>query len=111
MTLFKKLCIGIFVLIILTPLGLILPRYFKAEGAWGEWGHGQIQKFIGYVPQGFKKSSGFWNAPMPDYSFKGWGSKGMIHLSVAYIVAAVLGAVIISGIVFLLGKMMAKNND
>jgi len=34
MTLIKKLWLGIAVLIIITPLGLILPDYFKAGGAW-----------------------------------------------------------------------------
>ena len=94
MTLTKKLWIGVFVLIILTPLGLILPDYFKAGGAWGE-----------------KKISGVWDAPMPDYSFKGWEAKGLVHSSLAYIVAAIVGVMIIFGAVFLLGKMLTKNNE
>ena len=77
MTVTKKLWIGIAVLIILTPLGLILPDYFKAGDAWGEWGSDTIQKLVGYVPQGIEKLSNLWNAPLPDYSFKGWEDKGM----------------------------------
>lgn len=89
MTLTKKLWIGIAVLIVLTPLGLILPDYFKAGGAWGE-----------------EKLSGLWNAPMPDYVFKGWAEKGLVQSSFAYIVAAIIGVVIISGIVFFLGLLL-----
>lgn len=33
-----KLWLLIIVLVILTPLGLILPAYFKSGPAWGEWG-------------------------------------------------------------------------
>ncbi len=33
-----KFLIGIAVLIVLSPLGLILPEHFKAGSAWGEWG-------------------------------------------------------------------------
>ena len=111
MTITKKLWIGIGVLIILTPLGLILPDYFKAGDAWGEWGSDTIQKLVGYVPQGIKKLSNLWNAPLPDYSFKGWEDKGMAHLSFAYIIAAIVGIAVISGIVFFLGKFLAKDND
>jgi len=63
MPLTKKLWIGIFVLIVLTPLGIILPAYFKAGGAWGEWDPGTLQKLAGYLPQGLHKFSGFWDAP------------------------------------------------
>ena len=58
MTLTKKLWIGIGVLIVLSPLGLILPDHFKAGSAWGEWGLEEIQKMTGYVPLGFQKLSG-----------------------------------------------------
>jgi len=94
LTLTKKLWIGIFVLIILTPLGLILPAYFKAGGAWGE-----------------KKIVDIWKSPMPDYSFKGWDDKAMPYQCFAYVIAAIVGIAVISGIVFLLGKMLSRNNE
>ena len=94
MTLTKKLWIGLFVLVILTPLGLILPDYFKAGEAWGE-----------------HKISNLWNAPLPDYSFKGWEDKGIVISSFAYIIAAIIGIAVISGLVFLLGKFLSRNND
>jgi len=90
----KKLWLGMGILVILTPLGLILPGYFKAGGAWGE-----------------KKIWALWNAPMPDYSFKGWEGKGLVISSFAYIVSAIVGIVIIAGIVFWVGKMLARNNE
>ena len=94
MTPIKKLWIGIAILIILTPLGLILPDYFKAGGAWGE-----------------HKISNLWNAPLPDYSFKGWEDKGVPLQCFSYIIAAIVGIAVISGLVFLLGKFLSRNND
>jgi cobalt/nickel transport protein len=95
-------------LILLTPLGLFLPEYFKAGDAWGEWGSDTIRGLVGYIPRGLEKLSGFWNAPLPDYAFKGWEERGLPHLGLAYIVSAVIGIVVIAVVVMGLGKFLAK---
>lgn len=51
-----KLWIGIGILILLSPLGLLLPEHFKAGDAWGEWGAGTFKELVGYIPQGLKNS-------------------------------------------------------
>jgi hypothetical protein len=106
-----KFLIGIGVLIILSPLGLILPEHFKARSAWGEWGIKEMQKLVGNIPPGLARLSSLWNAPMPDYAFKGWKEKGLSHLSFAYIISALLGISIISLIVLLIGKLLTKKDD
>ena len=106
-----KLWLGLVVLIVLTPLGLIIPDHFKAGSAWGEWGADEMQKLVGYVPQGMEKLSDLWNAPMPDYSFKGWEGKGLAHLSFAYIISALVGILIIVLAVLIIGKLLAKKTD
>lgn len=111
MKIITKLWIGIAILIILSPLGLILPEHFKAGSAWGEWGVDEIQKLVGYVPQGLEKLSSLWNAPIPDYAFKGWEEKGLMHLSFAYIISAVVGIIITVLVVLLIGRMLAKRDD
>jgi len=103
-----KFLLGLGVLIILSPLGLILPDHFKAGAAWGEWGADKMKELVGYVPQGVEKLSGLWNAPMPDYVFKGWEGKGLGNLSLAYIVSAVLGITAIVVVVLLLSKVLVK---
>ena len=55
MKIITKLWIGLGVLIILSPLGIILPEHFKAGSAWGEWGADEMQKLVGYIPQGLEK--------------------------------------------------------
>jgi len=106
-----KFWIGLAILVILSPLGLLLPGYFKADGAWGEWGVDEIRKLIGYVPQGLNKLSQFWNSPMPDYAFKGWENKSLVHLSISYVVSAIIGVLVIICAVFLIGKFLSKNKN
>lgn len=103
-----KLWAGLLVLIILCPLGLYLPFWFKAESAWGEWGTEDVEKLIGYVPDKMGKLSELWKAPIPDYVFKGWEDKGMGHLSIAYILSAIFGVFLTAGIIFLIGKLLIK---
>jgi len=85
-----KLAIGLCVLVVLVPLGLLLPEYFKAKTAWGEWGAEEIAQMVGYIPARLVALSERWHAPMPDYAFSGPGG-GMGHLTAAYIVSALLG--------------------
>ncbi len=111
MKLLTKCWIGIGVLIVLSPLGLIIPERFKAGSAWGEWGADEMRKLAGYIPQGLEKLSSLWNAPLPDYAFKGWGEKGMGHVSFAYICSAVVGVALIVGIVLLIGRFLSKKDE
>ncbi|MFA5143495.1 MAG: PDGLE domain-containing protein [Candidatus Omnitrophota bacterium] len=111
MKLATKLWIGLAVLIILTPVGLILPEHFKAGSAWGEWGAEEMQELAGYIPQGLEKLAGLWNAPIPDYAFKGWEDKGLPRLSLAYIISAIIGIGITVIIVLFIGKTLARKNE
>ena len=104
----SKLWVGIAILIVVSPLGLILPEHFKAGSAWGEWGADEIQTFVGYVPKGLTKFASFWNAPIPDYAFKGWKEKDLSHLSFAYIISAVVGIILVSVLAWLIGKTLTK---
>ena len=111
MKIITKFWIGLAVLIILSPIGLILPEHFKAGSAWGEWGADEMQKLVGHIPKGLEKLSGLWNAPMPDYAFKGWEDKGLPHLSFAYIMSAIVGIGIIVLVSMGIGKLLAKKGD
>lgn len=108
MKLINKLWLGLGILIILSPLGLILPEHFKAGSAWGEWGRDEIQKLAGYLPKGLEKISSFWSAPIPDYAFKDWEAGPIINLCFAYILSAAIGVLLCIGIVLILGKFLSK---
>jgi cobalt/nickel transport protein len=103
-----KLWIGLGVLIVLSPLGLLIPEHFKAGAAWGEWSMDEIKKLVGYAPKGLEKLAHLWNAPLSDYAFKGWEQKGLSHLSFAYIISAVAGIAVIASATLLIGKLLAK---
>lgn len=103
-----KLWILITILVILAPIGLILPEHFKAGAAWGEWGTDEIQKFVGYIPKGLERLASIWSAPIPDYAFKGWEGKPLGALSLAYIASAIAGIVVTIGVTFLIGKFLSK---
>ncbi len=107
----SKLWLGLIIFALLSPLGLFLPEYFKAGDAWGEWGPETLKELVGYVPQGFSRLSALWNAPVPDYAFKGWEEKGLGDLSFAYIVSAAVGIAITVAVIVLLGRLLTRKND
>ena len=107
MTTTKKLWIGIGILIILTPLGLIVPKWFGAEGAWGEWGLDEIEKVAGFVPEGMKRLGKIWKAPLPDYALPGQ-SKGLAVESLGYMLSAIIGIAITTGVMYSITKFLGR---
>ena len=104
----KKLSIGLLIMALLTPFGILLPEKFKAEGAWGEWGIDKLEKLLGYVPEGLKKLADFWKAPIPDYSFGGEGAS-MTLQAISYIASALLGIGVCAFVVFVISRFIAKH--
>ena len=104
----KKLWIGLLILTLLTPLGIILPEIFKAGGAWGEWGPEELEKLIGYVPKGLKRLADLWKAPVPDYSLGGEGASLTVQV-LSYLVSGLIGILAIVLIVYLISKVVIKN--
>lgn len=100
---YKPAILGLFALIVLTPIGLI------ATGtAWGEWGADELKEKIGYIPKGFEKLSGVWKSIMPDYSISGLGGS-FFKSSVGYIISAVVGILLIAIAIFITSKLALKN--
>jgi hypothetical protein len=104
----KKLWIGLLIMALLTPLGILLPEKFKAEEAWGEWGIDKLEKLLGYVPEGLKKLADFWKAPIPDYNFGGEGAS-MTLQAISYIASGLLGIGVCAFVVFMISRFMAKH--
>ena len=91
----KKLYIILFVLFILLPLGLM-----TEYSAWGEWEPETYQKLLGYIPEGIKNAKSF--SLIPDY---GQGSVVMYYIS------AIVGAIVIYGVLFGIVKMKKNETD
>ncbi|MFQ6119151.1 MAG: PDGLE domain-containing protein [Methanosarcinales archaeon] len=100
----KKLWIGLAILIVLTPLGLL------ATGtAWGEWSPDELEG-VDYIPQGMQKLSDFWHSLLPDYNVPGWENSFALS-SIGYILSAIIGIGIITAIIFALGKFLASEEE
>lgn len=98
-----KLLIGLAILIVLTPLGLI------ATGeTFGEWSVEELEEKIGYAPQGLSDLSSVWSAPLPDYGLP--GTDTTVGAVAGYILSAIVGVAICAGAIYLLGKLVAKND-
>ncbi len=100
---------GIGILVILSPLGIIIPAYFGSGGAWGEWSLDQIEKITGFVPEGMKRTARVWKAPMTNYAVPGQG-QGTAHSGIGYLLAAVIGIAVTAGLVYLLAKILARKD-
>ncbi|MDP2913389.1 MAG: cobalamin biosynthesis protein [Candidatus Omnitrophota bacterium] len=97
----SKLWIGIAILTVLSPIGLMLPEHFRAGSAWGEWGVEEMERLAGYIPQGLEKLAGLWIAPIPDYAFKGC----------APLFIAIVGVGITALVAVGIGKLLVKKGD
>jgi hypothetical protein len=109
MTTTKKLWIGIGILALLTPLGLIIPVLFGAGGAWGEWGAEEFNRLIGYVPEGMQKLAHLWKSPLKDYTVPGQ-EQGLAHRGLGYVLTAFIGVAITAGLAYLLANLLGRKN-
>ena len=82
---FRKLWLLLVVLVVLVPLGLLAPG-----SAFAEWSGSDLESIFGMTPPaGLTTLEGVYNAPFKDYSVP--GATTFTQLSLAYILAAVIG--------------------
>jgi cobalt/nickel transport protein len=105
----KKLWFAIGLLVLLSPLGVIVPKWLGAEGAWGEWGLDEIKKIAGFVPAGMKRLATFWKAPLPDYAVPGQRT-GLLGESLGYVLTGIIGVAITAGAMYILSKLLVRRN-
>lgn len=100
---YRRLLMALGLLIILSPLGLI------AKGtAFGEWSLGELPKEVGFIPVGLEKFANIWTkSPLPDYGVPGLNTS-FAHSAGGYIISAVVGVILVVGIVSLLTKFVKE---
>lgn len=103
----KKLWIGLIIMALLSPLGIILPQKFNSGDAWGEWGTDTLEKFLGYVPEGLKKMADIWKAPIADYNL-GVENASLTVQIFSYIISGILGIALVGGVVYLITKFLLR---
>ncbi len=104
----KKLWIGLLIMALVSPLGIILPELFNSGDAWGEWGTEALENILGYVPEGLRKYAEFWKAPVPDYNLGGGGSSMSVKI-ISYIGSGLIGILAVSFVIYLISKVVMKN--
>jgi cobalt/nickel transport protein len=103
----KKIGIGLLVLALLSPLGLILPKMFHAGKAWGEWSTETVAKDKGYTPKGMQKDAALYKAPIPDYNL-GKKDDSVWKRSGSYILSGIIGIGAIAALTFGATKLLHK---
>jgi cobalt/nickel transport system permease protein len=91
------------ILILLTPVGVLAPGT-----AWGEWSAAEMQKLVGYVPNGMAQVGSGWSAMIPDYA-PAFNRNPLL----GYLVAAVVGSALVIGATWGIGWLlrMGKKDD
>jgi cobalt/nickel transport protein len=89
---YRRFWMALIVMALVSPIGLYLPQIMKAGPAWGEWGMEEIKQMIGYAPAGMEKYADIWKAPIPDYALPGQEQAPLSHLSLSYILSALVGS-------------------
>jgi cobalt/nickel transport protein len=104
----EKILVVLLILCLITPIGIMLPAYFNAGDAWGEWSAQTVKELVGYVPEGLAKYSDIWKAPLPDYDVKK-ADRSLIHKSGYYIVSGIAGSTITYVVMLLISKLIVRN--
>lgn len=98
----RWLWIGLVVLIIASPVGLLAPGT-----AWGEWGTAELTRLgLRSIPQGLQTLSGLWGAPLA-----GYGVRALGNASLGYALSAVVGVVVVAVLVWLFAILVTGSRS
>lgn len=97
----RGLWLGLVVLIVASPLGLLAPGT-----AWGEWGTHELSNMgLKAVPSGLEKLSTLWGAPLSGYNLPVLGNTNL-----GYVLSAVSGIAIIGLVVWLFSLLLTGSS-
>jgi cobalt/nickel transport system permease protein len=95
----RGLWVGLAVLALATPLGLLAPGT-----AWGEWGSGQLaQRGLGFVPAGLQKLESLWGAPLAGYHVPALGNTAL-----GYVISAFMGLLVVGIVSWLFTALLTS---
>lgn len=95
----RWLWIGVLILVVASPLGLLAPGT-----AWGEWTSAQLrERGLPAIPAGLQQLSGLWGAPLAGYRLHSLGDA-----SLGYILSAALGILVIAILGWLFSLLLSR---
>ncbi len=95
------------ILVVLSPIGLLLPQWFNAGDAWGEWSPESVKEQLGFTPIGMEGDASTWIAPLPDYS-NGNEKNSLAKNTIYYLLSGFIGISLIALITFVLHTFAKK---
>jgi len=104
----RKILIILLILCLISPIGILLPMFFNAGDAWGEWSAQTVKELVGYVPQGLAKYSDLWKAPITDYTINST-DKSVVHQSGYYIISGIFGATVTYIVMLIIARLITRN--
>ena len=97
----RGLWVGLVVLIVASPLGLLAPGT-----AWGEWSTQELtNRGLQTIPIGLQKLSNLWGAPLSGYDLPVLGNTNL-----GYVLSALTGIIIIGLVVWLFSLLLTGNS-
>jgi cobalt/nickel transport system permease protein len=95
----RWLWLGLGVLILASPLGLLAPGT-----AWGEWGTQELTRLgLGSIPAGLERLSGLWGAPLAGYDLPALGNANL-----GYVLSALVGILLVALVVWLFIALLTR---
>ncbi len=95
----RGLWVGLAVLVVATPLGLLAPGT-----AWGEWNAGQLTlRGMAFIPAGLRQLENLWGAPMAGYDVRSLGNAAL-----GYLLSAALGILLVGLCVWLFATLVSS---
>ncbi len=93
----RWLWVGLAVMVVATPLGLLAPGT-----AWGEWGTHELAGLgLNFVPAGLQQLETLWGAPLAGYEVPALG-----NANVGYLLSAVVGIALVALVAWLLTRLL-----
>lgn len=106
----RKLGYGIVSLVLLSPLGIIIPAMAKAGGAWGEWGSDELREVAGFIPEGLARLETAWKAPLSDYILPAGPQESLLWQVLWYVLCGATGIAVAGGAVMSL-RLLKRGAD
>lgn len=95
----RGLWVGLAVLVVATPLGLLAPGT-----AWGEWNSEELtRRGLAFIPSGLRQLENLWGAPLAGYDVRSLGNAAL-----GYLLSAALGILLVALCVWLFATLVAS---
>lgn len=104
----RKLLIGLIILAILSPLGIILPSLFHSKQPFAEAPVDSVKKEMGYEQKELINDSKSYSAPLEDYEL-GNTHNSILRKSIYYLISGMGALLLIGAGTYWLQKNVKKN--